>query len=186
MRCGQAGARVSDLERINAAERAVFWQALTYNIKSEYADARAAAERALSEGAVGSQLVLDASGVPLGTVSWKPASMADPAVLDERALLAWCKRNRPDEVVVTESVNTAYVTALIENAKRQPERVPIDPGTGAIIPGIGVPDGATGGRLTVRPTPEARMRVSELLQGASGSLRTLGGSPEVPDGPESV
>lgn len=177
---------MSDLERIQAAERAVFWQAVTYNIKGEYADARAAAEKALSEGAVGSQLVLDASGVPLGTVSWKPASMADPAVLDEAALLDWCKRNRPDEVVVVEEVRSSYVAALIDNAKRQPELKPIDPGTGAIVPGIGVPKGDGGGRLTVRPTPEARLRVSELLQGASESLRSLGGSPEVPDGAESV
>ena len=95
---------MSDLERIDAASRAVFWQALSSNIKLEYADAREAVAVALAEGAVGSQLVLDASGVPLGTVSWKPASTADPVVLDERALLAWVKRNRPDEVIVTESV----------------------------------------------------------------------------------
>lgn len=177
---------MSDLERIDAASRAVFWQALSSNIKLEYADAREAVAVALAEGAVGSQLVLDASGVPLGTVSWKPASTADPVVLDERALLAWVKRNRPDEVIVTESVRESYVKNLIDNAKRQPERKPVEPGTGAIVPGIGVPEGATGGRLTVRPTPEARMRVKELLQDASGSLRALRGSPEVPGEAESV
>lgn len=175
-----------ELDAISASERAVFWQALSYLIKGEYAEARAAAEKALSASAIGSQLVLDASGVPLGTVGWKPASTADPAVLDERALLAWVKRNRPDEVITTESVRESYVRALIANAKSQPERKPIDPGTGAIVPGIGVPEGATGGRLTVRPTPEARMRVSELIQGASESLRGIGGSPEVPPEAEGV
>lgn len=168
-----------------AAELAVFWQAISYSVKRDYADARASAESALARAAIGSQLVLDASGVHLGTVSWKPASTADPEVLDERALLAWVKRNRPDEVVVTESVRSSYVDALISNARRQPEQKPIDPGSGAIVPGIGVPaDG--GGRLIVRPTPEARLRVRELLESASQGLRSLGGSPGVPREAESV
>jgi hypothetical protein len=177
---------MSDPEPLIAAERAVFWQALKYNINKSYDAARRDAERALSAAAIGSQLVLDASGEPLGTVAWKPDTMADPAVLDPRALLAWVKRNRPDEVVVVESVRESYVNALIDNAKRQPERKPIDPGTGAIVPGIAVPPGDGGGRLTVRPTPEARMRVSELLESASGSLRSLGGSPGVPEGAENA
>lgn len=174
-----------ELTPVEAAEHALFWGAIATGMKNQIADARAEAIRVLSAQQILSQAVMDRDGVRLGTVTWAPPQLADPAVVDEWALLRWVEKNRPDEVVTTKSVRSSYVQALIANAKRQPEKVPIDPETGAIIPGIEIPEGERAGRLSVRPTPEGKARIRALLERGE-SLRTLTGSPEVPGGPESV
>lgn len=176
---------MSDVTPSVAAESALFWGAVGSSLKTVTDEARGVALKALSEAQIGSQRVLDASGVDLGTVSWTPPSAGSPALTDEVALLAWVKRNRPDEVVTVETVRSSYVNALIANAQLQPEQVPIlDDGT--VVPGITVPESASLGRLTVRPTPEAKRRVRELMQNAVGALRNGEGLPGLPEGLESV
>lgn len=176
---------MSELTPVEAAERALFWGAISTGMKTQIADARATALRVLAEGQILSQAVLDADGVRLGTVTWFPPAVGDPAVVDALALLRWVKKNRPDEVVVSETVRESYVKALLANAKAMPEKVPIDPQTGAIVPGIEVPEGEREGRLRVMPTAEGRARIREVLR-TGENLRALAGPPQVPGEAESV
>lgn len=61
----------------------------------------------------------------------KKAGALRASVVDPAALLAYVKDERPDEVVVTESVREAHVKHLLERAKE-----------GEIIPGIDLSEGA--------------------------------------------
>lgn len=60
-------------------------------------------------------------------------------VVDERALLAWVEKNRPDEIEVRKTVRSSYLDALKAQAKK--DGWPYDPTTGEIIPGIEVVEG---------------------------------------------
>lgn len=101
-------------------------------------------------------------GTVIGAVTiGKPAET--PTVTDERALLAWVKANRPTEIV--ESVNSAYVDALKKQVKAH--GYAFVPGTGEVIPGIGLKTSTPSYRPTVDKDliPMLRQRSGELISG---------------------
>ncbi len=89
-------------------------------------------------------------------------------VRDEAALLAWVKAHRPAEIV--ESVNPAYVRALLDQAKRHGHA--FDTETGEVIPGIEQAEGSAAYRPT--PSREARAivlgRLAQLVQDGTLAL----------------
>lgn len=173
---------MTELAPIKAAEAALFWGAINTMMKGRMADARAEALRLLSQHQIMSQAVLDDTGVRLGTVTWFPPAEGLPVVSDHLALLRWVKRNRPDEVVVVESVRESYVKNLIDNAKANPEKVPIDKATGEVIPGISVPEVESVGRLRVVPSAEGKARIKELLLRGENLRALTAPTGEAPDG----
>ncbi len=99
-------------------------------------------------------------GTRIGKVARsKPATTAK--VTDMRALLAWVRANRPDELV--ESVNPAYVANLTAMAKRH--GVAFDESTGEVIPGVEQTTGSAAYRPTATDEGRALVlgRLSELI-----------------------
>lgn len=76
-------------------------------------------------------------GTKLGKVSYV-SGRNSATVTDERALLAWTKANRPDEVVST--VRESFVTYLKDSAKRH-DGFAVDESTGEIVPGMSMREG---------------------------------------------
>ncbi len=58
----------------------------------------------------------DGTPLPVGTVGLAKAAESW-RVVDQAALLEWVKLNRPTEVITTEQVRPAYVTALLAQVK---------------------------------------------------------------------
>lgn len=111
--------------------------------------------------------VKDDDGTKLGTVSKSEGRVA-AKVVDEAALLAWVKANRPDQL--RQVVEDAYVKALLKSAVENGDAVDVE--TGEIIPGIEVMQGSP--FVSARPTPEAKARMKDLLAG-SPLLELAGG-----------
>lgn len=107
--------------------------------------------------------VRDADGVDLGKASLCNAT-AKARVVDEAALLAWVKANRPDQI--RETVEPAYVKALLKQFEA--EGVAADEDTGEVIPGIELAEGKP--YVKVTPNAFAKDRMSELIH-ESGLLQ---------------
>lgn len=97
-------------------------------------------------------------GVKLAVVS-KSAGRTT-AKVDESALLAWVKANRPDQI--REVVEPAYIDALKKLAVEHGDAV--DEATGEVIPGIEVDKGDPS--VSTRPTADARALMRDLLKGS--------------------
>lgn len=109
-------------------------------------------------------------GTVIGAVTiGKPAESA--VVTDERALLAWVRKNRPTELI--EQVNPAYLDQLKRQAKANGD-FPVT-ADGEVIPGIEVRTGSASYRPTVdaAQVPLLRRRLAELV---SGGLLELPGT----------
>lgn len=98
-------------------------------------------------------------GTKLATVS--KAKGRTTATVDESALLAWVKANRPDQI--REIVAPAYIESLKKLAVEHGAAV--DETTGEVIPGIEVD--TSDPSITTRPTAEARALIKDLLKGSS-------------------
>lgn len=123
----------------------------------------------LSEATGGTTFtVKDDDGTKLGTVS-KSDGRSSAKVVNEAALYQWVKANRPDQLV--EVIAPAYLKSVLASALEHGDAV--DEGTGEVIPGIEVTQGAP--FVAARPTPEAKARMSELLKG-SALLELAGGA----------
>jgi hypothetical protein len=90
------------------------------------------------------------------------------AKVDESALLAWVKANRPDQI--REIVAPAYIESLKKLAVEHGDAV--DETTGEVIPGIEVEQGDPS--VSTRPTAEAKALIRDLLKG-SDLLELAGG-----------
>lgn len=108
----------------------------------------------------------DDDGTKLGTVS-KSEGRVSAKVVDDDALLAWVKANRPDQL--RQVVEDAYVKALLKTAVENGDAV--DERTGEVIPGIEVTQAAP--FVSARPTAEAKALMKGLL--ASSTLLELAG-----------
>ncbi|THV25977.1 hypothetical protein [Glycomyces paridis] len=91
------------------------------------------------------------------------------AKVNESALLAWVKANRPDQI--REVVAPAYIETLKKLAIEHGAAV--DATTGEVIPGIEVETADPS--VTTRPTAEARALMRDLLKG-SPLLELAGGT----------
>jgi hypothetical protein len=111
--------------------------------------------------------VTDEDGTDLGPVSLG-AGRTSAAVVDEDAFAAWVKANYPEAIVST--VDPDMRLRLLNAAKKAGE--PVDVGTGEVIPGVEITQGAA--YVSARPTAEAKVRMRELLAG-SGLLELAGG-----------
>jgi hypothetical protein len=100
--------------------------------------------------------VRDADDVELGTATLC-GGKEKAKVVDELALLAWVKENRPDQL--RSIVEPAYVKALLKIADA--EGVAVDEETGEVIPGIELVE--TGTYVTVKPNDLARERMDALV-----------------------
>lgn len=134
---------------------------ITSELKSK--DERAELLGIMTDDDVQQVPVRDADGVELGKASLCDAT-AKAKVVDEAALLAWVKENRPDQI--RETVEPAYVKALLKAVDA--EGVAADETTGEVIPGLELVDGKPFVKVT--PNPVARDRMSELI-GESGLLQ---------------
>lgn len=115
-------------------------------------------------------------GTRIGKVARsKPSTTA--RVTDERALLAWVKRNHPSEILTVESVNSAYLSKLLGLAKQN--GVAYDTATGEVIPGVEQTTGSAAYRPTA--TDEGRElvlgRLSELIGDGLLALPTAEDTP---------
>lgn len=91
-------------------------------------------------------------------------------VSDHRVLLAWVQENRPDMIVTTPSVNTAYVDALKADCKKDGGVADQRTGEITVPPGIELRQGDP--ILTVKPDPEARSVILSAL--GAEPLKMLG------------
>jgi hypothetical protein len=91
------------------------------------------------------------------------------AKVDESALLAWVKANRPDQL--REVVAPAYIESLKKHAVEHGAAV--DEATGEVIPGIEVD--TSDPSVSTRPTADARALMRDLLKG-SPLLELAGGT----------
>ena len=111
--------------------------------------------------------------VPLGRVRMdKPRTSA--RVVDQEALLAWCKRYAPEQVMTLEAIRPAFVDALTKGKGILPERV--DEATGEICPEM-VADGievstAARGILNVTVSDEAKMLARVIVAGLPEALES--------------
>jgi hypothetical protein len=105
-------------------------------------------------------------GTKLAVVS--KAKGRTSAKVDESALLAWVKANRPDQI--REVVEPAYIDALKKLAVEHGAAV--DETTGEVIPGIEVDTGDPS--VSARPTADAKALMRDLLKG-SPLLELAGG-----------
>jgi hypothetical protein len=105
-------------------------------------------------------------GTKLATVSKTKGRTT--ATVDESALLAWVKANRPDQI--REVVAPAYIESLKKLAVEHGAAV--DETTGEVIPGIEVD--TSDPSITTRPTAEAKALMRDLLKG-SDLLELAGG-----------
>jgi hypothetical protein len=104
-------------------------------------------------------LDVEDDGVKLAAIS--KAKGRTTATVDESALLAWVKANRPDQI--REVVEPAYINALKKLAEEHGAAV--DEATGEVIPGIEVETGDP--TVSTRPTAEAKALMRDLLKGSS-------------------
>lgn len=113
------------------------------------------------------------SGVHVGTVTFKQGNTT-AGVVDERALLAWVRENRPDEII--EQVRPSYLAAVLDQAKRRGAAVT---GDGEVIPGIAVRQGDP--YLSVLPTkePAALAELVDVMR--AGQLLALDAVPPTDD-----
>lgn len=107
-------------------------------------------------------------GVKLGRVSYV-GGHSTPEVVDERALVKWVSRHRPDEIV--KSVRPSYLASLKASAKEH--GVPVTP-DGEIVPGIECREGNP--YITYRGAPGAGEHIAARWQELLGvALKALPG-----------
>lgn len=148
---------MSTQEDRQLAGRQVFVRVVLDDVKRADVAARAELEsRIAADEGVAAELP---DGTRIGTV--KRSKVKQSAVVtDPAALLAWVKKNRPEEIV--ESVNPAFVRWVQDSAKKNGE--PITP-NGEVIPGVEVIAGSPSYLPQVDPAavPVIRARLAELL-----------------------
>lgn len=96
------------------------------------------------------------AGENLGAVSLAQGRLS-ARVVDEAAFDAWAADRYPSERVMT--VRPAFRERLLSTMAKLGD--PVDPDTGEVVPGVELVRGEP--YLTVRPTNEARERMSALL-----------------------
>lgn len=106
-----------------------------------------------------------------------PVSKEAPVVTDGAALTAWVKQRYPGEVV--EVVNPPFLGALLLRLSPAGEHV-IDPGTGEIVPGLGVRPGGIPQTLRFKANPDARAVADDAAESLVGEI-LAGIGIEVPD-----
>lgn len=168
------------LEVRAAADEALLWQVIKAVVEDRYKTARARADEVMSAARSERQRVLDTDGTDLGTLTVGEMKWT-ARITDEDKLRRWVMRNRPDEL--ESHVRSSYVEALkqlaINNAKEHAdEPFPVDPHTGAVIPGIEA--FYEGGGLRVNSTPEAKKRMAQILDGLIGDVLAVDAGCEVP------
>jgi hypothetical protein len=125
---------VSSKEDRLLAGKAVFARVVAAEVDGVVKKTREALEARLeAEEGVAAELP---DGTRIGTVK-RSKGRQTPSVTDARALLAWVREHRPDELV--QSVNPAFVQHLKELAKRHGMAV-LDDGT--VVPGVEMVDGS--------------------------------------------
>lgn len=87
----------------------------------------------------------------LGTWSL-PVSKEAATITDGAALVGWCKRRYPSEIV--EVVNPAFQEALLRRLRLDAD-VAVDPSTGEVVPGVGVRPAGVPQSLRFRPAGDA-------------------------------
>jgi len=139
----------------DAAFRAGVWQVIEQRAK-ELKDAAKAELQALE---VGDTIAGRYNGQTVAKATMTKGR-EKIVVTDERALLAWVKKDHPTEVI--ESVNSAYIKSLeIYNGSAIDKQ-------GVVVPGVEVCDGDP--YVSVRRAPEAAFVVAQLLSGGLLSL----------------
>lgn len=117
------------------AGKAIFAKVVAQDVKAVVDDTRDLLEPLLApDEGIAAELP---DGTRIGTVKRSKVRKA-AAVTDERALLAWVRENRPDELI--ESVNPAFVDWLKGQAKKH--GFAVVPSTGEVVPGVEMVDGA--------------------------------------------
>jgi hypothetical protein len=136
-------------------------------VKPEHDPVKADLLAAMLDGGVERVRVSDDDGLSLGAVSLgqrKPAAkLSDPA-----AFTTWVAQRYPGELV--SSVRDSFTSKLLACATAAGAAV--DVATGEEIPGVEICAGEP--YVTVRPTPEAKARMAEMLR-ASGLLQLTTG-----------
>lgn len=103
---------------------------------------------------------------PYGVASYTPGKAR--AVVNERVLMEWVRRNRPEMLI--QRVNPSYMDALKRICEQ--EGVCVDRETGAVIPGVTLADSP--GTLRIVKDPEAREHTREFVRRlAERGLRQL-------------
>lgn len=111
------------------AGRQVFAKVIQADVKAAFDDTRERLEPLVdADGGIAAELP---DGTRIGTVK-RSKPKRSPAVVDEAALLAWVKVNRPEEIV--EVVAAAFVDYLKCQARKY--GVAVYEPTGEIVPGI--------------------------------------------------
>jgi hypothetical protein len=102
-------------------------------------------------------------GTRIGSVKRSKAPRS-AGVTDSAALLEWVKTNRPDEVIVTETVNPTFVAFLQGQAKKHGLAV-LDDGT--VVPGVEMRTGTPSylPQVDQDVLPLVRARLAELVAG---------------------
>ncbi|WP_028924225.1 hypothetical protein [Pseudonocardia acaciae] len=161
----------SEQERF-AAGRAVFARVVADDVAAEAKKTRRVVEPTLAPGEPIKAWLPDGTEVGKVRLTERPESVV---LTDEAALLAYVRRARPDELVVTESIRESYLTYLRELARAQLKDPHNTDGLvvdrdGEVIPGLELSYGTPA--YKVEPSPSGRVAVRAVL------ARVLGSEPE--------
>lgn len=93
------------------------------------------------------------------------ASVSHAAVVvdDEGSFTAWVAKRYPTEVETVQRVRPAWLTGFLAKAFGA-AGVVSDPGTGEVVPGLGIRRGGDFAGISVRATPEAKQVFAAVAQ----------------------
>lgn len=154
-----------------ATDAAMFWAALKDAVAKRYEAARADLKEAMREAGSEKQRARDLDGQPSGVATIAEGRYV-AEVVDAKALIEWLRANYPEQLqtVETTAVRPAYLDVILgmaaANAKDVdgPGPVPVDPSTGAVIPGVRAE--WKPGDLRVSAEHVAKRKAFNLLQSA--------------------
>jgi hypothetical protein len=163
------------MNRAELVRTVLVWQTVADRARDRAAIARTAlTEQARDEWSV--QGVAPTWRMPdLATVTL-PVSHESITVTDVEALTKWVAQRYPEEIERIERIREAFLSVL-PGRLRADGGVVCDPGTGEIVPGVGVRAGGVPGTLSVRPTADAR---AVLVAAAEDILVAVGAALDEP------
>lgn len=158
-------------ERRLAAGRALFAKVLAEIAASEVKKARKVLEPTMLPGEDVKGLLPDGRLVGEVGLSEQPVSVV---VVDERALMEYVRRARPDEIVTREYIRESFLTYLRGMAKPQLVDDTYDgdviDAQGEVVPGLALDYGTP--RYTPRPTVPGRRAIYAAMRRMFGSEAT--------------
>lgn len=170
-------------EQRGLAGRALVAKVLSDLVGKEVRDTRKALEPSLLPGEDVKGVLPDGTVVGEVNYSEQPISVA---VVDDKALLEYVRRTRPDEVLTREYIRESYLSHLKSLAKEQLVEdthggYVIDP-QGEEVPGLDLDYGTP--RYTPRPSAKGRRVIEKALSALLGP--ELAERLSLPSGPGSV